>query len=737
MTDDIPEDMTELYDADVPRLDLVGKGANGLPLLIAKQADQPGLFSPGYLRDLLAKADADEGVTNAADPRETVTMSGSPAAIAALIHGAAVRKARAADEASTYEQLVKAKYDADDLKQMAANGQAMADESYPIADHADLDRAVHAVGRGGDEHNAIRRHIARRAKALGATGEIPDNWASDGSLKKADADVGHDTSEVAKDMDMTSAGMEMDDGIDGMDPTVLLACPEEEAPGDPNDPGSPAWEAIDAATARKWTAIAARLRSALSIMADREILEAVSADGDDAYAAADLGDAGAAVDFVISILAPFAVDEQAEADCGADTVMVGKAMAGFDPAHLDTVEALGAVRKAGRALSTANETALRTALKAIQQILASLPKAPDAPEAAPAAMTKETQPMSESETVEGALAERVPTLGTPKEPASAETPAAMGTPGEVAKAHEPVEDPLDHFAKRLTEILAISGPTQYGRSEVTDGQPIAKATDAEPEASDAERTPAQPVATGITKAEKAPQMPVYDAKGNLMGVVDPAELTRLAEPEMPATATTQDVEPVAAEAQAPQPGPAAAAAPEPATAPPTDLTPAPAASVGTPADATQADDDPVAKAATTTEASPDMLKGTVTELLKAAFDDYSAGQADVVKTLEERNRALEERNATLEKKFAAVDERLAFIEKQEAAPRVFSNGMLPPRHMMRGQDQGAPADQGEAAALRKQLAEAPDANTRDEVASRMQALAIAQYGVMRERGTAM
>jgi HK97 family phage prohead protease len=79
----------------------------------------------------------------------------------------------------------RAKYNADDLKTMAKNGQAMPDGSYPIGDESDLTKAIHAVGRGGASHNAIRLHIMKRARALGLTNLIPDNWQADGSMKSA------------------------------------------------------------------------------------------------------------------------------------------------------------------------------------------------------------------------------------------------------------------------------------------------------------------------------------------------------------------------------------------------------------------------------------------------------------------------------------------------------------------------------------------------------------------------
>jgi len=77
----------------------------------------------------------------------------------------------------------RAKYTDDDRKTMAKSGEAMPDGSYPIKDKADLDNAIHAVGRGGSDHDAIRKHIIARAHALGAPDAIPDNWGADGSLK--------------------------------------------------------------------------------------------------------------------------------------------------------------------------------------------------------------------------------------------------------------------------------------------------------------------------------------------------------------------------------------------------------------------------------------------------------------------------------------------------------------------------------------------------------------------------
>lgn len=645
------DDFTELYDAQVPRVDLVDKPANGAArFILAKQAgDTPGVFDADYVRSLIAKAESEP------KPQETVTMTGSPAAIAAMIHAAAVRKA----EPSPAEDVEKAKYDADDLKRMSASGAAMKDGSYPIADEEDLDRAIRAVGRGGADHDAIRRHIQQRAKSLGMASKIPDNWAADGSLKKADA---------------MEKAMELDDG---MDPTVVLAEPDMDAPGNDTDPGSPAWEAIDAATARKWTSILARARTALDVMSDREALEAATGDPDDMDNAMDLSDAACAIDYAISVLAPFAVDEQAEADCGTDEMqMLGKAIAGLDPASLETVEALAPVRKAGRTLSAANESALRAAIQSLQQIIASLPAAPDTTEAG--------KPVAKT-------ANEEPNMDTP-------------TPSE--------------------EVTAASGQEPAMGSAQAEPKPVAGQAVTEMAKADA---------TPVAKADKPEQMAIYDADGNLVGTVDPSDVTRLMSAKAPAAAETgtdagtDDGDGTAADSAAMA---QADAGDDGST--PTDLAPAPAATVGTPADAAQVDDDGnVAKATEDNTVPTTMLKSSdVQAMVKAALDDYSAGQADVVKGLEDRNRALEERNEALAKHAAGLEDRLNVLENAPAVMAIASNGAIPPAHLMRGQDRGASTDLSQAALLKAQFNASDDAIEKKKLGDQMQELAIAKFQEM-------
>jgi hypothetical protein len=163
-----------------------------------------------------------------------------------------------------------------------------------------------------------------------------------------------------------------------LDPTEVLAEPAKGTEGDAEEPGSPAWEAVDAATARKWTAILARAKYALGVMADRENLEVAVGESDDVDTAWNMEDASCAIDYAISVLAPFAVDEQSEADTASEQLgAVAKAMKTASTDDLDVIESLGPVKKAGRVLSSSNEAAIRGAVDSLQKVLASLPAAPE------------------------------------------------------------------------------------------------------------------------------------------------------------------------------------------------------------------------------------------------------------------------------------------------------------------------------------------------------------------------
>lgn len=58
---------------------------------------------------------------------------------------------------------------------LASKGQAMSDGSFPIRNAADLENAIHAVGRAHDPA-AAKAWIIRRAKAMGLVRMLPNGW---------------------------------------------------------------------------------------------------------------------------------------------------------------------------------------------------------------------------------------------------------------------------------------------------------------------------------------------------------------------------------------------------------------------------------------------------------------------------------------------------------------------------------------------------------------------------------
>jgi hypothetical protein len=72
--------------------------------------------------------------------------------------------------------LEQADFSDDQRKDLAAKGQALPDGSFPIRNVSDLRNAIKAFGRGKNKASA-KRHIIKRAKALGKANLIPDNWS--------------------------------------------------------------------------------------------------------------------------------------------------------------------------------------------------------------------------------------------------------------------------------------------------------------------------------------------------------------------------------------------------------------------------------------------------------------------------------------------------------------------------------------------------------------------------------
>lgn len=73
--------------------------------------------------------------------------------------------------------LVARTFTAEQRRKMADSGQAMPDGSYPIANEEDLRNAIQAIGRAKDPA-AVKRHIRKRARALGLSDLVPEAWTA-------------------------------------------------------------------------------------------------------------------------------------------------------------------------------------------------------------------------------------------------------------------------------------------------------------------------------------------------------------------------------------------------------------------------------------------------------------------------------------------------------------------------------------------------------------------------------
>lgn len=89
-------------------------------------------------------------------------------------------------EAEAAEIALKRAFSDEKREEMASSGQALPDGSYPIASENDLKNAIQAFGRAKNKDEA-KRHIMKRAKALGLSKLIPVNWVS-GSDKAIQVD---------------------------------------------------------------------------------------------------------------------------------------------------------------------------------------------------------------------------------------------------------------------------------------------------------------------------------------------------------------------------------------------------------------------------------------------------------------------------------------------------------------------------------------------------------------------
>src|SRR5207342_2919463 len=92
----------------------------------------------------------------------------------------------------------------DKRKELAKKGHAMPNGGYPITTVGDLKNAIRAYGRAASgEKAAVRRHIKKRARALGKSDLIPESWAS---MSTPVQEIAGEIEDLAARMALISAG---------------------------------------------------------------------------------------------------------------------------------------------------------------------------------------------------------------------------------------------------------------------------------------------------------------------------------------------------------------------------------------------------------------------------------------------------------------------------------------------------------------------------------------------------
>lgn len=188
---------------------------------VALDGDLPDEVQDAVILDGPDEADtADEpaGVDEPADGELTAEQANVAAASTDLTGGGA-----AIAETQTTPHESKAKFTAGQRAEAADTGRALPDGSYPIANAADLKNAIQALGRAKDTARA-KRHIIKRARALGLTDQLPDGWnateTKSASLaepkpgRAAQAAAGHGAEMARRDAAEASFDAQLDDELD-------------------------------------------------------------------------------------------------------------------------------------------------------------------------------------------------------------------------------------------------------------------------------------------------------------------------------------------------------------------------------------------------------------------------------------------------------------------------------------------------------------------------------------------
>jgi hypothetical protein len=80
-------------------------------------------------------------------------------------------------------------FSAEQRRTFAKGGIALPDGSFPIPDRDALRRAIIRLNTTTKDKSLVRRHIIKRARALGALGMLPDTWKAKTASADGEGDV--------------------------------------------------------------------------------------------------------------------------------------------------------------------------------------------------------------------------------------------------------------------------------------------------------------------------------------------------------------------------------------------------------------------------------------------------------------------------------------------------------------------------------------------------------------------
>jgi hypothetical protein len=104
-------------------------------------------------------------------PDHLAILTDAPGAYSVADGGGLLANQFTDDEFSVWNR----NFSEDKRKALAGRGAALPDGSYPVETEQDLKNAFRAFGRAKDK-TAVKRHVVKRARALGLTSLIPEDW---------------------------------------------------------------------------------------------------------------------------------------------------------------------------------------------------------------------------------------------------------------------------------------------------------------------------------------------------------------------------------------------------------------------------------------------------------------------------------------------------------------------------------------------------------------------------------